>query len=892
MMHKTLLSLLALAAGVSANAKPLVNGNGDKAAIPNWDFQSTSSVDKDLAKLSKTGLNTKSWNHVDASACTLMGCFLKNGKYKDSDLWFSDNLTKFNWGQFTVPWVYRNEFQLPKAGKGQHFFLETNGISSKADLYFNGKQIADAEFQAGAYGGHTYEITDLAAANNAFLVRVYPTQYLFDFAVGFVDWNPYSPDNGTGIWRDINIKQTGSVAMGTLSIAVDAPFPIGQKDATVTIRAKATNLEKTTVKLAAKATVSDPSGGAVGSSDQSITLAPNESKYVEFKQTVKNPKIWWPKEWGAQPLYSAKVDFSVNNAVSDTASSKFGIRTVTSVVNSHNDTMFTVNGQPFQVRGGGYGADMFLRWDSARFTKIVQYMFDIGYNTIRLEGKMEQPELYEIADKLGLFVIAGWECCDKWEAWDYNHDLALDPPPIWDERDYAIANASMVHEAGVLQTHPSMLSYFVGSDYWPNDRATKIYVDALKAAGWQVPIIASAAKRGFPALLGPSGMKMDGPYDWVPPNYWYDINGDGTNRYGSSFGFGSELGPGVGTPELGSLKKFLTKADMDDLWTNPDKGLYHMSNNDSQFYDRSGYNAALYARLGKPTSLDDYLMKAQLMDYEATRSEYEGYSSFWSAARPATGLIYWMQNNAWPSLHWNNWDYYFRTAGSYYGTKTGSRTEHVAYDYVTHEVHLINHSLDKKGARSIKVDVIDLTGKSLSSQTIATSTDPNTSKSVGKVSGLDTIKDVVFLRLTLTNQGGKTLSRNVYWLTQGVDALDWDNTTWWWTPVTKFIDYSALTKLQPATVVASIDASGCKPGVPGTKGKTVTLVNKSTVPAFFVSLNLVDASGADVVPVVWTDNYVTLWPGEKIKLTASQWADGAKAVEIKGYNVKAAKISI
>lgn len=45
-------------------------------------------------------------------------------------------------------------------------------------------------------------------------------------------------------------------------------------------------------------------------------------------------------------------------------------------------------------------------------------------------------------------------------------------------------------------------------DFWPDDRAVKIYVDQLTSLDWDVPIIASAAKRGFPELLGPGGMKM------------------------------------------------------------------------------------------------------------------------------------------------------------------------------------------------------------------------------------------------------------------------------------------------------------------------------------------------------------------------------------------------
>lgn len=877
-------SLLFLGA---AAASPLVSKAGQSAAIPNWALQSSSGL-PELSKLSQTGLDVSSWHKTPSSRCTIMACLLDAGEYKDSELWYSDNLNHFNWGQFAVPWIYRNEFDLSQDRKDQYFTLETNGISSKADLYLNGHKVAGSDFQVGAYGGHTYHITEYVKDKNALAVKVYPTQYLYDFGVGFVDWNPYSPDNGTGIWRDINIKQTGPVSMGPISVLTDIAVPVEKNDAKVTVRAKAQNLQKEKVTVFASATITDPSGKSIPITGQTVTLAPGQTRLLTFEQQVKAPRVWWPKFWGGQPLYQAEVIFSVNSAISDSAKTNFGIRKVTSEVNSHNDTIFSVNGHPFQVVGGGYGADMFLRWDSKRFTTIAQYMLDMGLNTIRLEGKMEQPELYEIADKIGLMVIAGWECCDKWEAWDYNHDLAIDPPPIWDEADYATANASMVHEASVIQTHPSMLGYLVGSDYWPNDRATKIYVDALKAAGWQVPIIASASKRGYPALLGPSGMKMDGPYDWVPPNYWYDVE-PSEDRLGAAFGFGSELGAGVGTPELGSLKKFLTKADMDDLWKNLDKGIFHMSNNNSQFYDRKIYNDGLVKRYGAPKSLDDYLMKAQLMDYEATRSQHEGYSALWNAKRPATGTIYWMLNNAWPSLHWNQFDHYLRPAGSYYGTKTGSRLEHAAYDYQHGDVYLINHSLDKSGARTVEVEVIDLNGKVLSSKTLKADTQPNKSKSIGKVGNLK-VKDVVFLRLKLKN-GDKVLSRNVYWLGNSIDKLQWDNSTWYYTPVTKYVDYSAVSKMKPATVSVTTGVAKCTPHAPDVKPRKVTLENKSDVPAFFVSLNLVDEAGNDVVPVLWSDNYVTLWPKEKLDITLGEWTQGAK-IQIKGANVKQTEVNI
>ncbi|KAK5994118.1 Exo-beta-D-glucosaminidase [Cladobotryum mycophilum] len=875
----------------SAAGAPLVSKVGQKAPIPSWDLKSSSDVSKDLKSLSKPGVDTSSWYHAKTSKCTIMGCLLNAGIYKDTDLFYSDNLNHFNWGQFSVPWLYRNEFSLAPV-KGKHYILETNGITSKADLFFNGKQIADSDFQTGAYGGHAYDVTSLVAESNALVVQAHPTDYLFDFAVGYVDWNPYPPDNGTGVWRDITVKEIGPVSLGALNVIVDINTPVESNPAQITVRAKAQNYENTAVEFNAEAIITDPAGGPGQSVKQTVKLGPLETKLVDFKQTLKTPKIWWPKQWGDQPLYKAQVTFSVGSDVSDTAETNFGVRTVSSVVNSHNDTQYTVNGHPFQVVGGGYSADIFLRWDKDYFTRIAEYMLDMHQNTIRLEGKLEHPELYEIADRIGLMVMPGWECCDKWEAWDYNHDLALDPPPIWNANDYATANASVIHEVDMIQSHPSILTFLVGSDYWPNDKATKIYVDAMKAAGWQTPIIASAAKRGFPKLIGPSGMKMDGPYDWVPPNYWFDTD-PSSDRLGAAFGFGSELGSGVGTPELGSLKKFLSKSDLDDLWKSPNKNLFHMSRNVSSFYNRKIYNQGLYKRYGAPTSLDDYLIKAQIMDYEATRSQYEGFGALWNADRPATGLIYWMLNNAWPSLHWNQFDYYLHPAGSYYGTKVGSRIEHVVYNPNKKEVWLINHSLNQQGPRTVDYELIDLTGKSIAKSTIKTTTKANSGFKAGDISQqVNKVNGVAFLRLILSDASGKVLSRNVYWLTKGVDVLDWNNSTWYYTQVKQFVDFTPLNKLATAQVTVTPAAGNPAPEVPGTQTRSLVLENTSSVPAFFVRLTLVDKAGNDVNPVSWSDNYVTLWPHEKLTVQVGGWDASGDSVQVSGKNVKVTTVKL
>ncbi len=442
----------------------------------------------------------------------------------------------------------------------------------------------------------------------------------------------------------------------------------------------------------------------------------------------------------------------------------------------------------------------------------------------------------------------------------------------------------------MMQHHPSILAFLVGSDYWPDDRATNIYLDALAGFNWAAPIIASASQRGFPQQLGNGGMQMAGPYDWVPPNYWYDPQ----LRLGAAAGFGSELGAGVGTPELGSLRKFLSSSDLDDLWKpeTANNGLYHMSTNVSSFYTRQIYNDALYARYGAPTSLDDYLLKAQMMDYEATRAQFEAYSSRWSKelSRPATGAIYWMLNIAWPSLHWNLFDYYLHPGGSYFGIKAAlGSLQTVTYNYEEKSIYLVDRRLHASSSasetsmRQVAIDVITLNGSSIVSRSVTTTMDLNSSKNVTTIPEIGNITDVAFLRLKLQNASNETLSRNVYWLAPHFDVMDWDNSTWYSTPVTSYSNFQSLSSLPNADVAVHVDR------------EKLTLENKSTIPAVFVRLNLVDEMGDDVVPVMWSENYVTLFPGEKVSVAVGVGANkdlGGMLVEVSGRNVLAQKVSM
>src|SRR6185312_6360461 len=219
----------------------------------------------------------------------------------------------------------------------------------------------------------------------------------------------------------------------------------------------------------------------------------------------------------------------------------------------------------------------------------------------------------------------------------------------WDAHDLKVAQASMASEARLLRNHPSVIGFLIGSDNAPPPALAKMYVDTLQAEDWPTPIIAAAVDQAT-AETGPSGMKMTGPYAWVPPSYWY------ADKLGGAFGFNSETSAGADIPRLEDLTRMLSSLELETLWKHPQLRQYHAAADWSTFASIAPFDTALAKRYGAPKSLADYVAKAQLDNYDNTRAQFEAFNAHRDAANPSTGVIYWMLNNAWPSLHWHLYD--------------------------------------------------------------------------------------------------------------------------------------------------------------------------------------------------------------------------------------------
>jgi len=854
---------------LAALASPHFANAATSAAIEHWEIQSSSKAPEGGAEVSSAGYSTKGWYPVSGRA-TVMAGLLENGKYEN--IFYSDNLRaaaepESSGVAFVVPWWYRTQFTVADGTQGTHTLLRINGMIPRADVWLNGNLIADKTTVAGAYPVHEFDVTRwVHAGANTLALRVYAGDPRTDLTIGWVDWNPTPPDNNMGPWRGVDIVRAGPVQIRFPRVTSALP---DLAHATLTVKVEARNLD-------ASAHDAQIEGVAAGVSlRQTVHLAAGETKTVSFAPVdVKQPKVWWPVGMGAHPLYQLEMNATVDGAVSDETSATFGIRSVSSHLTKQGYIQFVINGRPVLIRGAGWAPDMFLRDDAKRMEAEFSYVVNMGLNTIRSEGKLEDARFYDLADREGIMILAGWECCDKWES------AAKTGGEPWDAADNKVAAASMESEARLLRNHPSVIGFLIGSDNAPPPAVAKLYVDTLHAEDWSLPIVSAAVPQGT-AQTGPSGMKMDGPYGWVPPAYWY------ADKLGGAFGFDSEVSAGPSIPPLEDLNRMLSPQEQETLWKYPELRQYHASAAWSVFAKITPFNTALAQRYGAPKNLADFVAKSQLENYDNVRAQFEAFNAHMGAANPSTGVIYWMLNNAWPSLHWHLYDFFLNPAGAYFGARVANEPVHIQYSYDTREIMLVNHTLTREHGLKASIRVRNLDGTVRFERRLQNiDLDGNTVRPLATLPALADLSRTYFIELDLTAAGGQSISRNVYWLSTQTDELDWANSNWYLTPVTRYADLTSLQSLPTAT--SEVRATLRRAGAESVATVTLTVPPTSKTVAMFQHVSIKrTAGGESVLPVLWSDNDVTLWPGESVTLTAHFATSGTETpvVEVGGWNV-------
>ena len=856
----------------------------------NWFIQSSADAHADGAAISAVGFSTRSW-YPATMPSTVLSALVEDKVYPDpytgmnlrsipgtSYPIFEDfsNIMMPPTSPFRQSWWYRTEFKLPAEYQGKTTWLGFDGINYRANVWLNGVQIASADKLEGTWRVFRFDVSAVAKPGemNSLAVEVFPPQP-HDLAITLVDWAPMPPDKEMGIWRDVRIGATGPISLRYPAVMAKLNLP-ARDQAALTVRAEVTNSADQPLAGVVKGRIEDVTF------EQAVKLGPKETQVVHFSPEtfpqlkVANPRLWWPARVGKQDLYPLDLSVEVQGQVSDSSHIRFGVRQVTSAIDEKGHRVFQINGKNILIRGAGYSFDMLLRSSPERQQAELNYVRDLNLNAVRMEGKIENDHFFDLADEMGILVLPGWCCCDQWENW-----------PEWDKENELVAGESLRDQIRRLERHPSVIAWLYGSDFAPPPRVEKMYLGILQDLDWPNPSISSAA--GRTTTVGPSGVKMTGPYEYVPPIFWYV-----DTRHGGAFGFNTETSPGPAIPPIESLRRMLPPDHLwpiDSVWQYHGGGMSHTLN---------VFTEALNKRYGEAHSAEEFAMKAQVQAYEAHRAMMEAYGR---NKYTSTGIIQWMLNNAWPGMIWHMYDWYLRPGGSYFGVKKACEPLHVQYSYDDRSIVVVNSYYRPFTNLKVtaKVYNLDMTEKFTKEAEVRVAADSSTRVfTLPSQAGLSTTY-LVSLKL---ESAGQVESRNIYWLSTRDETLDWrrqeedtsgqyDISTW--TPTKGFADYTELNKLPRV----DLDASAVYHANGEEGSTTVTLRNPASTLAFAVRLKVdrsylhrVSREGEvddEILPVLWEDNYFVLLPGETRAITARYAISGKNSgppnVEIEGWNV-------
>lgn len=845
-----------------------------------WQIQSSCKVSEKGDVISSASFQPQGWYQATVPGAVVAN-LVKDGDSNYPDPYTGMNLRKMPGVKYAIgsefanqpipqdspfhcSWWYRTTFHLPEGQKAGQVWLNFQGINYRANVWLNGKQIANTKQIAGAWRIYELQITGKIARDNALAVEVFPPSET-DLGITFVDWNPMPPDKNMGLWRGVFLTTSGPAALRH-------PF-IDSKINTETL-----DSAELTVYVEAKNGADRPMKGSLDVTiedihlTQSVELGAGESKEIAFtpekysELRVKNPRLWWPAKLGPQNLYRAVFRFIVDGQLSDQQSLDFGIRQVTSEFTEKGYRLFKINGKKIVIRGGGWTFDMLLDRSDQRTNLEMRYALDMNLNTIRLEGKIENDHFFDQADRTGMLVMAGWCCCDFWEKWKK-----------WSDEDKDIASESLRSQLLRIRSHPSVVMWLNGSDNPPVAEIEKRYLDVEKQIHWPTPVVSSATQK--PAKFsGASGVKMTGPYEYVPPSYWLE-----DTKNGGAYGFNTETSPGAAIPPPESIKKFIPA---DHLWPIDEYWNFHAGGN--EFKDLKRYTDALDRRYGASGSMEEYSLKSQAAAYEGERAMFEAYVRNKYAS---TGVIQWMLNNAWPSMIWHLYDWYLMPGGGYFGAKKANELLHVQYSEDDNAVYVTNSLYQAFPGMKVRAEVLNLDAAVKYEKEATLNVDPDSSTRVLTIPALDGLSPTYFVRVWLMDASGKTVSDNFYWRSTKPDVLDWQHSKWFYTPAKQLEDLSSLKTLPPVGVSASATMNAES----GESVMHIKVRNEGKSLGFQVHLRVTNAAGEDILPILFEDNYFPLFPGEERTVTArfeSRPDTGAPLVAVEGWNVQPVKVQV
>ena len=302
------------------------------------------------------------------------------------------------------------------------------------------------------------------------------------------------------------------------------------------------------------------------------------------------------------------------------------------------------------------------------------------------------------------------------------------------------------------------------------------------------------------------------------------------------------------------------------------------------FTNMDAFNSGMRGTYGWPNSMDEYSRIAQTMTYDGERAMFEAYTR---NKYTSTGVIQWMLNNGWPSVIWHLYDYYLQTGGGYFGTKKACEPVHVQYSYDDHSIYAVSSLPIATPSLTVLADVYDIHLKPVFHQTKAIDLAADGSQRVLDIpAGIFQLEQSIhFVRLEMKSASGKIISRNFYWIPSKLTQFDWAKGDSGYTPAVEYANMQALQTLPKSQIRGTL-----------TIAKHVLhihLENPSDALAFQVQVRGFTTDDKPIIPLLWSDDFVELMPGEHRDIAAALPAhtDGNRAmILVSGWNTNTLKL--
>jgi hypothetical protein len=825
-----------------------------------WHLQDSARVPASGATVSAKDYQPQSWYAATVPG-TVLTSLVNDGVYPEPLYGENNRPDKIPENLNKTSYWYRTTLTIPKEYARRQIWLHFDGANFSSVVWVNGNQVGTIE---GGFIRGRFDITKLVKAGETAVLAVLvspqphpgdPHEHTIANGVGknggitaidgptFLctigwDWIPAIRDRDTGLWQKVWLSASGPVQLGDPLIRTDLPLP-STATADITVNAA---LENTSAK--------EQKGELEGSFgdvqfSRKVTLSPNSTQTITFDpQTtpalhMTNPKLWWPNGYGPQNLYTLHLHFVEHGRDSDARDTTFGIRKIT--YGPPDALTISVNGVKIFIRGGDWGMDEAMkRIPRARLDAEVHMHALANLNMIRdWVGQSTSEDLYELCDQYGILV------------WDEFFQPNPSDGPNPDDLNIYLANVR--DKILRFRNHPSIALWCARNE------------------GYPPPEINSALEKMIPELdpdrlYQPSstagrGVVSHGPYDWREPQAYYVPDAPFKTETGS-----------VSIPTLESIHGMMPQKDwevIDDDWAEHDlaKGASH---GDTYPYE-------LAARYGRVANLADFVRKAQMMNYEAFRAMYEGRNA--SLFAPDTGILTWMSNPAQPSFVWQIYHHDLEPNSSFFAVKSASELVHIQMDEADGRLQVINNLPRPISGDTAHVEIRTIWGyaaKPALEKDIPVNGPADTAIDLGPVPLPSELTPLYFVILELRDAQGQVVSRNLYWKPNPAQGED----------------DTPLGTLPMVTLNGTV----IRHDENGRVRLQVTLTNSGDAIALMAHVQLRRRStGVRVLPVFYSDNYVSMTPGESrtiaIDAAESDLQGDVPLVVVDGWNVDVAPVT-